>query len=169
MSTENSEPDLNIPLTSEPEKQSPENSNFDIMCAKFGQQQDKNLNLFTQNLANHLSIFLNRLEETNKDKSITVADAKTSNYSCSMVIANNEDIQGSLSKAIPNNANGDENNDKKANKQSLAVKDGENPRSKRKRPLSSLEGNKKHYSDTNSSCKYKPNSGLEEMLQIPTR
>ena len=52
MSTENSEPDLNIPLTSEPEKQAPGNNNIDIMGAKLGQQQVENLNLFTQNLIN---------------------------------------------------------------------------------------------------------------------
>ena len=76
MFTENSEPDLNIPLTSEPEKQATEGNNIDIMCAKLGQQQVENLNLLTQNLANHLNVFLNRLEEANKDKSIPVTDAK---------------------------------------------------------------------------------------------
>ena len=58
MSTENSEPDFNILLTSKPEKpdlkQVPENNNFEIMCAKIGQQQVENLNLFTQNLTNTL-------------------------------------------------------------------------------------------------------------------
>ena len=43
MSTENLEPDFNIPLTSKADKynqkQAPENNNIDIMCAKIGQQQ----------------------------------------------------------------------------------------------------------------------------------
>ena len=60
----------------EPEKQATEGNNIDIMCAKLGQQQVENLNLLTQNLANHLNVFLNRLEEANKDKSIPVTDAK---------------------------------------------------------------------------------------------
>ena len=59
------------------------------------------------------------------------------------------------SKAIANN--GDENNKKKRNKHSLIIKDGVNSEIK-ERPLSSLEGNKKHYFD-NSSWKYGPNSG----------
>ena len=143
MSTENSETDFIISLTSEPEKrdqkQALENINIDIICAKIGQQQVGNLNLFTQNLANHL----NNLEEANKDKSNPVTDAETST------------TQGSFSKTIANN--GYVNNKKKAIKHHLAVKDWENPRNKRKRPLSSLEVNKKRYSD-NSSCKYKPNS-----------
>ena len=146
MSTENSEPNFNIPLTSEPEKhdqkQAPENNDTDIMFAKLGQQQVENLNLFKQNVANHLNIFLSRLEEADKDKSIPVTDAETGKHSCSKATANN----------------GDENNKKMANKHSLAVKD-ENPRNKRKRLLSSLEGNKKHHYD-NSSCKYEPNSGV---------
>ena len=84
MSSENSEPDINIPLTSEPEehdlKQTPENSNIDIMFAKLRQQQIENLNLFTQNLANHLNMFLNRLEEANKDKSIPVINAESNKH-----------------------------------------------------------------------------------------
>ena len=115
------------------------NKNIDIMCAKLEHQQVENMNLFTQNLANHLTMFLNRLEEVNKDKSILVTDAETNKHSGFNAIANNGDTQDSLSKAITNN--GDENNKKKPNKHSLAVKDGENPRNKRKRPLSSLEGN----------------------------
>lgn len=125
------------------------------MRATLWQQQIQNLNLFTKNLANHLNMFFKRLEEANNDKSIPVTNNETSKHSCSKVIANNGDTQGSISKVTGNN--GDENNKKKANKHTLVVKDGENPRNKRRRPLLRLEGNKKHHYD-NSNSKYKPNS-----------
>ena len=63
------------------QNQSPENNNIDIMCAKTGQQQIEDLNLFTQNLANHLNMFLSSLEEANKEKPIPVTDAETSKHS----------------------------------------------------------------------------------------
>ena len=100
-------------------------------------------------------MFFKRLEEATNDKSIPVTNNETSKHSCSKVIANNGDTQGSISKVTANN--GDENNKKKANKHTLVVKDGENPRNKRRRPLTRLEGNKKHHYD-NSNSKYKPNS-----------
>ena len=125
MSRKNSELDFNIPLTSEleehDEKQPPENSNIDIMCAKIEQAQAKNLNLFTQNLANLLNMFLNRLEEANKYKSIPVTDAQTSNHSGVKAIVNNGYSHGFLSKTIVNNV--DENNLKKVHQIPLAVKD----------------------------------------------
>ena len=83
------------------------------MRAKLGQLQVEKLHFFTQNLANHLNMFLNSLE-ANKDTSFPVTDAETSNHLCFKAIAKNEDTQGSLSKAIANN--GDENSKKKANK-----------------------------------------------------
>ena len=126
------------------------------MRAKLGQLQVEKLHFFTQNLANHLNMFLNSLEEANKDTSFPVTDAETSNHLCFKAIAKNEDTQGSLSKAIANN--GDENSKKKAIKHFLAVKDGGKPENKRKRPFSCLQSNKKYYSD-NSSWKYKPSSG----------
>lgn len=49
---------------------------------------------------------------------------------CSKAIANNEDTQGSLSKATVNNEY--VNNKEKTNKHSLIVKDEKNPKSKRK-------------------------------------
>ena len=140
------------------------------MRATLWQQQVQNLNLFTQNLANHLNVFFKRLEEANNDKSIPVTNNETSKHSCSKVIANNGDTQGSISKVTANN--GDENNKKKANKHTLVVKDGENPRNKRRRPLLRLEGNKKHHYG-NSNCKYKPNckykgnaSASNEMMKM---
>lgn len=64
-------------------------------------------------------------------KSIPVpADAQTSKHLCYKVTANNGDNQGSLSKA--NVSNGDENSEQKANKHSLAVKDGESPRNNKR-------------------------------------
>ena len=47
-----------------------------------------------------------------------------------MPLPRTEILKGSLSKTIANN--GDENNKKKTNKHSLAVKDGGNPKNKRK-------------------------------------
>lgn len=92
---ENSEPNFNIPLASEPEKhtqtQALENNKIDIMCAKTGQQSVKNLNLFTQNLDNHFNMFLNRLEEVNKVEPNPVTDAETSKHSCSKAIADDGD------------------------------------------------------------------------------
>ena len=83
---------------------------------------------------------------------------------CPKAIANNGDTQGSLSKVIGNN--GDENNKKKANKHSLAVKDPKNTRNKRKRTLPSLEGNRNIILTT---VVVSISRILEEMLQIPMR
>ena len=100
-----------------------------------------------------LTTFIYSLEASNKGKSIPVTDAETSQPSCSKGIANNREV----------------NNKKKANKHSLAVKDGENPRNKRKILFSSLECNKKHHSD-NCSFQYQPHpGGGGGMLQIPMR
>ena len=112
------------------------------------------MNLFTQNLANHFSILLNRLEEPNKGKSIPVTDAETSKPSWSKAIVNNSDTQGSLSKLL---LIIEMRTKKNPNKHSLAVNDGEKLSNKGKRPLSSLEANKKH--SDNSSSKYKADSG----------
>ena len=71
------------------------------MWAKIGQQQVENLNLFTQKLANLLNKFLNRLEEANKGKSISVTDAETSKYSCSKIIANNEILKVLSPRPLP--------------------------------------------------------------------
>ena len=136
------------------------------MRATLWQQQVQNLNLLTQNLANHLNMFFKRLEEANNDKSIPVTNNETSKHSCSKVIANNGDTQGSISKVTANN--GDENNKKKANKNTLVVKDGENPRNKRRRPLLRLEGNKKHHYD-NSNCNISLIVSTRETLQLPMR
>lgn len=48
------------------------------MCAKIGQQQADNRNVFTQNLANHLNTFLNSLEEANKNRLTSVIEAENS-------------------------------------------------------------------------------------------
>ena len=66
LSTQNSELDFSITLTSEQQnkhdqKQVSENNNINIMFANIAQQQADNLNVFTQNLANLFSTFLNRL------------------------------------------------------------------------------------------------------------
>ena len=61
------------------------------MCANIGKQSVKNLNLFTQNLDNHFNMFLNRLEEVNKDEPNPVTNAETSKHSCSKAIADNGD------------------------------------------------------------------------------
>ena len=84
MSTESSELDFSITLTSQPpkkhhQKQVSENNNIDVMCAKIGQQQADNLYVFMQNLANHLNMFLNRLEEANKNKLTPVVELETAN------------------------------------------------------------------------------------------
>lgn len=47
------------------------------MYVNIGQQQADNLNIFTHNLGN-LNTFLNRLEETNKDKLTLIIEAKNS-------------------------------------------------------------------------------------------
>ena len=86
------------------------------MCAKIGQQQRENWNIFTQNLANHFNMFFYRLEGTSKDKSIPVTDAETSNPSCLKATAYNRDTQGSFSKAITNNR---DLNNKKEEKSAL--------------------------------------------------
>ena len=66
LSTQNSELDFSITLTSEQQnkhdqKQVSENNNINIMFANIAQQQADNLNAFTQNLANLFNTFLNRL------------------------------------------------------------------------------------------------------------
>ena len=66
LSTQNSELDFSITLTSEQQnkhdqKQVSENNNINIMFANIAQQQADNLNVFTQNLANLFNTFLNRL------------------------------------------------------------------------------------------------------------
>lgn len=66
LSTQNSELDFSITLTSEQQnkhdqKQISENNNINIMFANIAQQQADNLNVFTQNLANLFNTFLNRL------------------------------------------------------------------------------------------------------------
>ena len=66
LSTQNSELDFSITLTSEQQnkhdqKQISENNNINIMFANIAQQQADNLNAFTQNLANLFNTFLNRL------------------------------------------------------------------------------------------------------------
>ena len=83
-----------MPLAPEPEKHDKKQAKIDIMCAKIGQQQRENWNIFTQNLANHFNMFFYRLEGTSKDKSIPVTDAETSNPSCLKASAYNRDTQG---------------------------------------------------------------------------
>lgn len=66
LSTQNSELDFSITLTSEQQnkhdqKQVSENNNINIMFANIAQQQADNLDVFTQNLANLFNTFLNRL------------------------------------------------------------------------------------------------------------
>lgn len=66
LSTQNSELDFSITLTSEQQnkhdqKQVSENNDINIMFANIAQQQADNLNVFTQNLANLFNTFLNRL------------------------------------------------------------------------------------------------------------
>ena len=66
LSTQNSELDFSITLTSEQQnkhdqKQVSENNNINIMFANIAQQQADNLNVFRQNLANLFNTFLNRL------------------------------------------------------------------------------------------------------------
>ena len=134
------------------------------MRAKLGQLQVEKLHFFTQNLANHLNMFLNSLEEANKDTSFPVTDAETSNHLCFKAIAKNEDTQGSLSKAIANN--GDENSKKKAIKHFLAVKMGKNPKIKERdhSPAYKVIKNIILITVVGSISLV-----LGEMLQIPTR
>ena len=75
------------------EKRVYENNNIEIKCAKIGKQQADNLNVFTQNLANHTNRFLNRLEEANKNGFAPVAEIENSKPSCSKAIANNGDTK----------------------------------------------------------------------------
>ena len=52
--------------------------------------------MFTQDLANHLDLFLNRQDGANKDNSTPVTDAETSFHLCSKAVPNKGDTEGFL-------------------------------------------------------------------------
>lgn len=153
MSTEATDPSLEEPPPLQPvfsEQNQTSANNIDTMCNILAKQQAANLNAFSENLANHLNKFLDRLEDSNK----------TNHTICSKAIAKNGDSQQPCTsfKAIATNGDVHSNKNKKHSTGAIALGKEEKHKNRRKRPLSNVS-----ILDEPSSKRLKTNKNRENL------